>query len=77
MSEDPKVLLSRAAGAMAARLQIFRDTAVHAQERGDKVELHPSEMWEPADEAALQRYEDAMQALSGAQPLFPEMDKSA
>lgn len=70
MSADAS--LRAAASAMAQRLRIFQGIAQAAQERGSRVDLAPCELWEPADQAALDAYESALTEISGARPLFQE-----
>jgi len=65
--------LRNAAALMAARLQIYRITAQSAAAREDRVDLDPRELWEPADQAALDAYEKAVNEINGARPLPMEI----
>ena len=65
--------LRDAAALMAARLRLFRRTAQFATEREARVDLAPAELWEPADDAALDAYEKAIDEINGARPLPMEM----
>jgi len=67
MSSDQA--LRQAAALMAARLRIYRITAQSAAAREDRVDLAPCELWEPADQAALDAYEKALNEINGARPL--------
>lgn len=69
MSND----LRKAAEMMASRLELFKKTATAARERGDVVELDPRELWEAADQAALDAYRAASNFARGVQALpFPD-----
>lgn len=65
--------LRQAAALMADRLRIYRITAQSAAAREDRVDLAPCELWEPADQAALDAYEKAIDEINGARPLPMEM----
>jgi hypothetical protein len=63
--------LIEATEGLLARVKVFKKTALDAKDRGDTwVELHVQEVWEPSDEAALQRYEAAL-ARAKEQPPLP------
>ena len=71
MSSDAK--LREASRLMAERLRLFRKIAEQAREVGGQVELDPSELWEQQDQAALDAYEEAVNEINGARPLFAEV----
>lgn len=55
---------------LVARLRILHRLQAQAKERGDStVELHVEELCEPADLAAIQRWESAKAGALGHQPL--------
>ena len=68
-----KTSMARAAALMAARLRVFRAIAQSARDTQSHVDLAPEELWEPADEAALAAYEEAINEINGARPLFQEI----
>jgi hypothetical protein len=70
MSPSPAASYCKAADGLYHRLRILRRFHEAAAERGEEVlELQRRELWEPADEAALQEFEAARHALIGAVPL--------
>lgn len=69
MSAEAK--LRDAARAMAERLRVFKKDAEYAVERGDAT-IPVAGYWEPADQAALDAYEQALLEMSGARPLFED-----
>jgi hypothetical protein len=72
MSHDRELL--HIASAMAARLKVFKKTAMQFSELETEVSLHPRELWEAQDQAALEAFEAFMLKQTGAQPLFSADD---
>jgi hypothetical protein len=66
---SPDAALRRAATMMAGCLHNFRRIAEQAREQETRVNLAPSEMWEAADQIALDAYETALMQINGARPL--------
>lgn len=61
-----------AAIAMAKRLRMFKRLAEQSRERGtSNVSLHVNEVWEPADQEALDQFEIAMEGVYGTTPKLP------
>lgn len=70
MPANPHATFCKAADGLYQRLRILRRFHDAAVERGDEVlEVQRRELWEPADEQALQEFEAARHALTGAVPL--------
>ena len=65
--------LRHAARLMAERLKLFKRTAEQARETDSRVDLAAAELWEPADEQALNAYDDALLQINGARPLPMEL----
>lgn len=64
--------IQAAAVAMAKRLRMFKRLAEQSRERGtSNVSLHVNEVWEPADQEALDQFDAAMEATYGSQPQLP------
>ena len=64
---DPLYLASQR---IAYRLHLWRKAQSYCRERGDEgQDYHPAEIWEAADQAALDAHESAINEITGARPL--------
>ena len=54
----------------AYSLKNFKRTAEQAAEREDRIDLAPAELWEPQDQAVLDRLEREIRIAKGETPLL-------
>mgnify|MGYP003593700909 CR=1 FL=1 len=62
--------LVTASQAAAKRLRIFQQIASQASARDERVDLAPSELWEPKDQEALESLEHEIRLANGERPLL-------
>jgi hypothetical protein len=65
--------LQKAAEAMSERLLIFHALAEKCRDRGDEGEfMDVRDLWSPADQTAIDAYQEAKAESIGLRPLFQE-----
>jgi len=68
----------KAADELARRLLIFRELQAKCRERGDDGEwIDARDMWNPADQAAIDEFLAARAELFCLQPLFPDFKEQS
>lgn len=74
MTESAQKSLQAAATEMAKRLTVWKKLYLYHREVQDEtVTLPTADLWNPNDQAALDKFEDALAIINGAQRLpFPE-----
>jgi hypothetical protein len=60
------------ASILAKRLRLFQKTAMQAKETESRIDMDPAELWEPEGQAALDKFDEAINRHNGLQPLFSE-----
>lgn len=73
MTTPAQKALQEAAAAMAKRLDIFRRLHEYHSSVGDReVTLNLEDLWNREDAAALEKFQEALNLINGARPLFAE-----
>jgi len=68
----------KAADELGRRLLIFRELQAKCRERGDDGEwIDARDMWNPADQAAIDEFLAARAELFCLQPLFPDFKEQS